>query len=171
MCGLYLGSMYSLFISSLFLLGDAQGWNFSLVAPGPSTLPEEFLFQLTLVILLSHWMMLLLLLLLPPPPPPLLLLVLVSLSTPGCRFEVLETSFRAKICTNFAKICANSPKICTNCPKIFTNFPKRCLKNDRFLNNFRIYGTPPSPGVYNDTNACPLQSGWDEGARQESSTS
>ena len=28
------------------------------------------------------------------------------------------------------------------------------LKNivTRFLNNFRIYGTPPSPGVYNDTN-------------------
>ena len=66
----------------------------------------------------------------------------------------LETSFRAKICTNSPKICANSPKICTNSPKICTNFPKIILKNvvTRFLNNFRIYGTPPSPGVYNDTN-------------------
>ena len=54
-----------------------------------------------------------------------------------------------KICTNFLKICTNCPKICTNCPKIFTNFSKRCLKNivTRFFNNFRIYGTPPSPGV------------------------
>ena len=46
-----------------------------------------------------------------------------------------------------AKICANSPRICTK-------LPKRCLKNivTRFLSNFGIYGTPPSPGVYNDTN-------------------
>ena len=70
----------------------------------------------------------------------------------------LEISFQAKICTNSPKICANSPKICTS-------FPKRCLNNivTRFLNNFLIYGTPLSPGVYNDTNcydmwACVLES-------------
>ena len=53
-------------------------------------------------------------------------------------FEVLETSFRAKICTNFPKICANSSQICTNCPKICTKSPKRFSKNivTRFLNNF-----------------------------------
>ena len=83
--------------------------------------------------------------------------ILISLKTPGCHngpkfletcFEVLETSFQAKICTNF-------PKICTNSPKIYTNFPKRFQRNvvTRFLNNFRIYGSPPSPGVYNDTKA------------------
>ena len=69
------------------------------------------------------------------------------------KLEVLETSFQAKTCANFPKICTNSPKICTNSPKICTNFPKNVLKNivARFLNNFRIYGSPPSPGVYNDT--------------------
>ena len=147
----------------------------------------------------------------------------LAIMAPNCWqtcYEVLETSFRAKICTNFPKICTSCPNICTNCPKIFTNFSKRCLKNivisswkkgslgrgrsgtsaqsfvlcfsvlwgdfllqisqkflseiaslmqafsgkhprekpqnaaadvTRFLNNFRIYGTPPSPGVDNDT--------------------
>ena len=73
-------------------------------------------------------------------------------------FEVLETSFRARICTifpkicaNFPKICANFPKICANFPKLCTSFPKRFLKNivTTFFKKFRIYGTPPSPGVYN----------------------
>ena len=61
---------------------------------------------------------------------------------PWTCFEVLETSFQAKICTN-------SPKLCTNSLKICTNFPQRFQKHivTRFLNNFRIYGTPPSPGV------------------------
>ena len=59
-----------------------------------------------------------------------------------------------EICANFPKICINFPKICTNFPKICTNVLNRFLKNivTRFLNNFRIYGTPTSPGVYNDTN-------------------
>ena len=65
----------------------------------------------------------------------------------------LETSVRAKTCMNCPKICTNWPKICTNSPKICTNFPKRCLRNTvaRSLNNFRIYGTPPSPGVCKHT--------------------
>ena len=63
-------------------------------------------------------------------------------------FEVLETSSQAKLCTNFPKICTNFLKICTNFPKIFQkNSVMRCL------NNFRIYGSPPSPGVYNDTHS------------------
>ena len=43
--------------------------------------------------------------------------------------------------------------MCTNVPEICTNFPKIFLKNivTRFFNNFRIYGTPSLPGVYNDT--------------------
>ena len=40
----------------------------------------------------------------------------------------METSFQAKICTNFPKICANFPKICTNFPKICTNFLKIFFK-------------------------------------------
>ena len=77
--------------------------------------------------------------------------------TPGCHngpkflatcFEVLETSFQAKICTNFPKRCTNFPKLCTKSLKTCTNFPKRFQKNivTRFLDNFRIYGSPPSPG-------------------------
>ena len=52
------------------------------------------------------------------------------------------------------KYALRTPKICTKNPKICTNFPKRSWNNivTRFLNNFRIYGSPPSPGVYNDTN-------------------
>ena len=59
------------------------------------------------------------------------------------------------ICTNSSKIitispdiCTNSPKICANFPKMLTDFPKRFWKNivTRFLNHFRIYGSPPSPG-------------------------
>ena len=75
----------------------------------------------------------------------------IILNPPGCHtgpkfletcFEVLETSFWVKRCTNFPKICANFPKICWKISKNTVT---------RFLNNFRIYGTPPSPGVYNDT--------------------
>ena len=40
---------------------------------------------------------------------------------------------------------ALTPRKCTNFPRICTNL---------FLNNFRISGAPPSPGVYNDTNFC-----------------
>ena len=61
----------------------------------------------------------------------------------------LENSFRAKYALTPRKYALTAPKICTN-------FPKRILKNivTRILNNFRIYGTPPSPGVYNDANFC-----------------
>ena len=71
-----------------------------------------------------------------------------------------DTGFQAEICTNFLKIftiapkiSTNSPKSCSNFPKILTNFRKRFYKNivTSLLNNFRIYGSPPSPGVHNDT--------------------
>ena len=80
---------------------------------------------------------------------------LLSFQTPGCHngpkylktcFEVLETSFEEKICTYFPKICTNRPQRCTNCPNIFTNFSKKKNSVTRFLNNFRIYGTPPHRG-------------------------
>ena len=53
------------------------------------------------------------------------------------------------------KYALTSRKYALTARQIFTNFLKRFEKNivTRFLKNFRIYGTPPSPGVYNDTNS------------------
>ena len=50
---------------------------------------------------------------------------------------------------------ALTPRKYHKLPENMHKHPKNnFLKNivTRFLNNFRIYGTPPSPGVYNDTN-------------------
>ena len=58
-----------------------------------------------------------------------------------------------KIVANFLKIVTNSRIIVTKPSKLVTSFLKRLQQMLlRFLNNFRIYGSPLSLGLYNGTN-------------------
>ena len=74
----------------------------------------------------------------------------------GNEFQGENRDYSPKIVTNFLKIVLKLPKIVTKPPKIVTNFLKRCLKNfvTRFLNNFRIHGSPLTGALNELSNEC-----------------
>ena len=75
----------------------------------------------------------------------------------------LETSFWAKYALTPRKYALTPRKYALIARKYaLTSRKELILKNivTRFVNNFRIYGTPPSPGVYNDTDPCAMKPIW-----------